>query len=84
MWMFMFTVYLYTPLFVRNDTTLTPRYVEFHQQALIITTSLTYLLVDIISKVWWSETILSKCVTSYEEGAYNNDNNNNTSCTFSK
>ncbi|MGK3753723.1 MAG: hypothetical protein ACI8RD_006030 [Bacillariaceae sp.] len=73
----MFTVYLYTPLFVRNDETLTPRYVEFHQQALIITTSLTYLLVDFISSVWWSESILTKCITSYED-TYNN----NTSCTF--
>ena len=83
MWMSMFTVNLYTPLFVRNDTTLTPRYVEFHQQALIITATLTYLVVDIISKVWWSETILSKCITSHEEGTYIS-NEHNTSCTFFK
>jgi len=85
MTMFMFCVYLYTPLFVRNDKRISPQYREFHQQVLLSIMSATYILIGILSQVWWSDSILSKCISSYEN-VYNisNSNNNATSCTFFK
>merc|ERR1712238_162746 len=64
--MSMFCVYLYTPLFVRNDTSLTKKYLEFHQQVLILISNTTYLLVSILDLVWWSDVILQKCILNYE------------------
>jgi hypothetical protein len=71
-----FTVQLYTPLFVMRDKNLTSRYGEFHQQSLFLVTSVTRLLMDILCVAWFGNSILNKCKSVYE------DVYENTSCSW--
>ena len=69
-------VQLFTPLIMRNDRNITPRYFEFQLQTLVVVYNIVYLSVDLIASFWAAPAILEACRENYEE-VYNG-----VSCTF--
>ncbi|KAL7546496.1 hypothetical protein ACHAWF_009832 [Thalassiosira exigua] len=71
-----YSVYLYAPLIMRNDSALTGQYLEFEIQTLAIVMNVIYLITDIIAVVWAADSVIHQCKANYESLG------DDVSCTF--
>ena len=60
-------VQLFTPLMMRNDKNIAPRYLEFQLQTLVVVYNIVYLTIDLVASFWAAPAILNACRENYEE-----------------